>query len=133
MAVLLAALKAAWAALGVPWASLRGWTAKPPGRTILIVVVAMLAVWWWSGHEYRAGQAACEAAHRGAAQSAILKQAQRSAAVVAASEARTAADTKIVYRNKEIVRDVAVEAATLPAGGAVCVPADLADRVRGLQ
>lgn len=126
MSTLLLALRAVWERVAA-------WAIKPPGLYVLAAVAAVLAFWLYGTHEYRAGQAACEAAHTAAAQAAVIAQDRRNTAAVAASEARTAAATKIEYRNREIIRYVAVKAATLPGGSDVCVPADIADGVRGLR
>jgi hypothetical protein len=127
------AAKAAWAAAAGIRAAVWSWMRQPPGLYVVIALAAVLALWWFGQHEFSAGQAACEVAHKAATQAAIVRQERHATAVVAASEARTTADTKIVYRNREVIRYVTREAAKLPDGGDVCLTAVLADGVRGLQ
>jgi hypothetical protein len=122
------------------WSFIRGalpklwtWARKPPGLYVVIALAAILALWWFGHREYRAGQATCEAAHAATAAKIVAAQERRNTAAVAASESRTTADTKIEYRNKEIIRYVTRQATTLPDGGDTCLSADLADRVRDLQ
>ena len=126
-------MTALWALVGMLTGKVWRWVTKSPGCWVVLSVAAALALWGVHHHGYVAGRAECEAAHQVAAARAVIAQERHNASAVAASEARTAADTRIAYRNKEIIRYVAVKAATLPGGSDVCVPADLADRLRGLE
>jgi hypothetical protein len=111
------------------WAGAR----KPPGLYVVIAVVVVLALWWFGQHEFSAGQTVCETAHKAAAVAEVQRQQRVATVAVAASESRTAANTVTDTHNREIIRYVVKTIAVQPGAGLECIPAAVADRVRGLQ
>lgn len=129
MASILALLTSARAVLSTVWAFLK----TKAGKIILAVTGAGLALWLVYHRGYSAGQGACVAAHNAAAVKMVQRQTMAASGAVVASEGRTSADTKIVYRNNEVIRYVTREAAKMPDGGTVCIPTDIADKLRRLE
>lgn len=109
------------------------WAKQPPGLYAVLVLAAVLALWLAYHRGYSAGQGACDARYKAAAAAADSARRAANTAAVAASETRTVADTRIIYRNQEVIRYVTREAAKLPDGNAECVPAAVADKLRSIE
>lgn len=102
---------------------------KSPGCYVLAGVLLLAALWVAQAVGFRAGVAAQKQA---AAQHAV-QIAKITHTVAARAEAASVANLRLVYRDKEVVRYVTQHAASLPDRDAVCISADLADRLRGLE
>jgi hypothetical protein len=121
-------------------AALWAFVTKPPGSYIALVMLIGLA-WWWSGEighnrGEKQGRADCEAAHTAAATKEVTRQEKAVTAAVVASEKRTTRSAVLNTANREIVADAKARAEDLPPPPPECpaaVPADIADRLRGLR
>lgn len=91
---------------------------KPPGSYVAIVILAVLVLWLAYGRGYDTGETACEARHTTAAKIEIQRQQTVAVGVVARSEIRSNQNTT---------------ANAQPDSAAVCIPADVADRLRGIE
>ncbi len=114
-------------------AKLFGWAVKPPGVYLTAALAVALAIWASGELGYRRGETDCEAAHKAAVAVEVQRQERAATAAVAASEARTAADTKIDTKNQETIRYVVKTVYAQPDAGAECIPAAVADRLRNLD
>jgi hypothetical protein len=129
LALLTAALSAAKSAAS--WAA--SFFSKPPGSYIGAAVLALILLWGVHHHGYGAGQTDCESAHAAKVEQAVRRRRQAAVAVVARSDVLTRQDAKTDRKAKEVIRYVAIQAKAQPDAGAECIPAALADRVRGLD
>lgn len=109
------------------------WAKQPPGLYVVLALAAALALWLAYHRGYSAGQCACQAAQKVAAEAAQARRITANTGITAAADRRTADAEQIVYKNQEVIRYVTREAAMLPDGGATCLSADLADRVRDIR
>jgi|GEM_PF-3458101 hypothetical protein len=106
---------------------------KPPGSYIALAILAVLALWLTYGRGYDAGKTACEARHAAAAKTEIQRQQTAAVGVVARTDARTNQNATADVKAKEIVTDVTQKAKAQPDSAAVCISADVADRLRGIE
>lgn len=106
---------------------------KPPGSYVALVILAVLALWLAYGRGYGAGETACEARHAAAAKAEIQRQQTVAVGVMARADARLNQNATADVKAKEIVTDVTQKAKALPDSAAVCIPADVADRLRGIE
>lgn len=125
VAVLLAALRAGWKAVAAACFSFSHRIGMYLVGALLLLVIG-----------YRAGivrgQAACQQSRADAA--AMVAQKARGAMMVAAdTETRRMSGLHTDNQNQEVVRYVTQQAAVQNEGGSICIAADLADRLRGLQ
>ncbi|MGB8601600.1 MAG: hypothetical protein WCD42_05315 [Rhizomicrobium sp.] len=110
---------------GVFWRLMK----NPPACYVCAGCLVLLALWGAQAIGYRSGVAAQKRA--AAVRSAQIEKSART--VAARAEDTSMANIRLVYRNQEVVRYVTRKAAGLPDGGTICIPADLADRLRGLE
>lgn len=129
LALLTAALSAAKSAAA--WAA--SFFSKPPGSYIGAAVLVLILLWGVHHHGYGAGQADCESAHAAKVEQAVQRQRQAGAAVVARSDVLTGQNAETDQKAKEVIRYVTIQAKAKPDAEAECIPAALADRVRGLD
>lgn len=107
--------------------------ARPPGSWIGAALIALALLWGARHAGYEAGRTACETAHKAAVAALVQREERASAAAVAASETRTAADTVKDKSNQETIRYVVKTVYAQPDAGAECIPAAVADRLRELD
>lgn len=115
------------------FAAVVAFCAQPPGSYLALVAVAALAFWFSGQRGYDRGQSNCQAAHKAAVAMEVSRQKTAVAGVVGRSDKRTAVNATIDQKNAQKVKYVVVQAKTRPGADAACVPADLADRLRGLD
>jgi len=106
---------------------------RPPGNWIGAALIVLALLWGARHMGYEAGTASCEAAHKIAAEIEMQRQERAVTAAVAASEGRTAADAAKDQSNQETIRYVVKTVYAQPDAGAECIPAAVADRLRGLD
>ncbi len=106
---------------------------RPPGSYIALAILFALALWLAYGRGYDAGEGACEARHATAAKAEVRRQQTAAASAVARSETRSNRDATADEKAKEIVTDVTEKAKAQPDSAAVCIPADVADRLRRIE
>jgi len=105
----------------------------PPWSYVSLAAVVALAIWLYGVHEYRAGEAACEASHRVASQHEVVRQVDAGKQAQGDSNRRTAPHRAQAAKNKETVQYVYLHDQALPDGDVSCVEPDDADRLRGLK
>ena len=110
-------------------ATILAFVTRPPGSWLAGALAALLMLWGIHHHGYVQGAAACETAqarHR-AEQKAQGDAARRRA------ERQAQQDSAKNEKANETIRYVTLRAKALPDGSVVCIPADVADRLRGIE
>lgn len=113
--------------------SLLTFFSKPPGVYIGIAIAFVLSLWWFGQHEFNRGKAVCESAHAEASAQELARQKAVVVTVNKASDVRTGQAKQLNTDNQKVIVYVHDKAAALPTASDECVPADLADSLRGMR
>jgi hypothetical protein len=122
-----------WTMLLAVWKKIVSFFSKSPGKWISAALIALALLWGIYHTGYKAGGTACEASHKSAFIVEVQRQERAGTAAVAASETLAASDTAKDKSNQEIIRYVVKTVYAQPDAGAECIPAAIADRLRGIE
>jgi hypothetical protein len=107
--------------------------ARPPGSYLGLALALLLLLWGIHLHGYAAGKAACETAQAARAAQSLARMHTEGDAARARAERQTQQNAAEDRKAEETVRYVTLRSQALPDGAAICIPADVADRLRGLD